>query len=81
MAYTVVWRGARGVEVPFVSCLVALGDGLVVKSNLVGVDPTTIDTTVLGRAVELVTKDLPGDAEGTRARSFAFSVERKEHVR
>jgi uncharacterized protein len=80
-AYTVMWRGARGVEVPFVSCLVDLGDGLVVKSNLVGIDPATVDTTVLGQPVALVTNDLPGDAEGTRARSFAFSVEPQERAR
>jgi uncharacterized protein len=75
MNYTVVWRSHPGVEVPFVSCLVDLGDGLVVKSNLVGVDPTTVDRTVLGRPVQLVTSDLPIDAKGTRARSFAFEVQ------
>ncbi len=80
-AYTVVWRGPRSVEVPFVSCLVDLGDGLVVKSNLVGIDPATVDATVLGRPAELVTTDLPDDAEGTHARSFAFRIEPQERDR
>ena len=81
MAYTVVWRGEPSVEVPFVSCLVDLGDGLVVKSNLVGVDPSTVDTSVLGQPVELVSRDLPNDARGTQARSFAFTVDVQERVR
>jgi uncharacterized protein len=73
-AYTVVWRSELGVDVPFVSCLVDLDEGLVVKSNLVGIDPGAVDVTVLGRQVELVTRDLETDSNGTLAVTFAFRL-------
>jgi uncharacterized OB-fold protein len=73
-AYTVVWRSEPGVNVPFVSCLVHLGEGLVVKSNLVGIDPDAVDVTVLGRTVELVVRDLGTDSNGTLALAFAFQL-------
>jgi uncharacterized protein len=72
--YTVVWRNAPTVATPFVSCVVELGDGLVVKSNLVGIDPAAVDPSVLGQSVELVASDLGRDADGTVARTFAFQL-------
>jgi uncharacterized protein len=72
--YTVVWRNAPSVATPFVSCVVDLGDGLVVKSNLIGIDPASVDPRVLGQPVELVTSDLGTDADGTVARTFAFRL-------
>ncbi len=73
-AYTVVWRDAPGIETPFVSCIVDLGDGLSVKSNLVGIDPATVDAGVLGEVVDLIVTDLDADTNGTVARSFAFEL-------
>jgi uncharacterized protein len=72
--YTVVWRNAPSVATPFVSCVVDLGDGLVVKSNLVGIDPAAVDPGVLGKPVELVASNLGTDADGTVARTFAFTL-------
>jgi uncharacterized protein len=72
--YTVVWRNAPNVATPFVSCVVDLGEGLVVKSNLVGIDPACVDPSVLGEPVELVASDLGTDAEGTVARTFEFKL-------
>jgi uncharacterized protein len=73
-AYTVVWRSEPGVSVPFVSCLVDVGEGLVVKSNLVGIEPDAVDVSVLGRSVELTTRDLGTDSNGTLALAFAFRL-------
>jgi uncharacterized protein len=73
-AYTVVWRSEPGVEVPFVSCLVDLGKGLVVKSNLVGIDPGAVDVTILGRQVELLAQELGTDSNGMLAITFAFRL-------
>jgi uncharacterized OB-fold protein len=73
-AYTVVWRSEPGIEVPFVSCLVDVGEGLIVKSNLIGIDPDAVDVTVLGRPVELVVRDIGADASGTHALAFAFEL-------
>ena len=72
--YTVVWRNAPTVATPFVSCVVDLGDGLVVKSNLIGIDPASVTPDVLGEPVELVAADLGTDTEGTIARTFAFTL-------
>jgi uncharacterized OB-fold protein len=79
-AYTVVWRDAPGIETPFVSCIVDVGDGLAVKSNLVGIDPAAVDPAVLGEPVDLVVTDLGVDADGTMARSFVFAL-RAYHTR
>jgi uncharacterized OB-fold protein len=73
-AYTVVWRDAPGIETPFVSCIVDVGDGLAVKSNLVGIDPAAVDAGVLGAPVDLIVTELGVDADGTMARSFAFAL-------
>jgi hypothetical protein len=37
--YTVVYRSFPGVQVPFISVIVDLDDGLVLKGNLLGVEP------------------------------------------
>lgn len=72
--YTVVWRNAPTVATPFVSCVVDLDEGLVVKSNLVGIDPAAVDPSILGQPVKLVTSDLGTDADGTAARTFEFTL-------
>jgi uncharacterized protein len=72
--YTVVWRNAPTIATPFVSCVVDLGHGLVVKSNLVGIDPASVDPRVLGEPVELVASDLGTDVDSTVARTFAFKL-------
>jgi uncharacterized protein len=73
-AYTVVWRSEPGVPVPFVSCLVDLEQGLVAKSNLVGINADEVDVSVLGQPVELVTRDIGMDSNGTTALAFAFAL-------
>lgn len=67
--FTVVHRGARGE--PFVSGVVELDDGTVVKANIVdaGLDP---DALPLGRKVELVTRPVGTDEQGTEAVAFGF---------
>jgi uncharacterized protein len=72
-AYTVVHRDAPGVEVPFVSVLVEMSEGLVVKGNLVASDPRAIDPSLLDTEVTLITNTLRPDKNGTVAVAFAFS--------
>jgi uncharacterized OB-fold protein len=78
-AFTVVWRDAPGIQTPFVSCLVDVGGGLVVKSNLIGIDPAKVDSRILGRPVELVTSRLDADSAGTVAIAFGFLLGAGEH--
>jgi uncharacterized OB-fold protein len=68
-AYTIVHRGKRGD--PFVSAVVELDDGTIVKSNLTEVAPTP-DDIVLGGGVELVTYPVATDSHGTEAIAFGF---------
>jgi uncharacterized OB-fold protein len=68
-AFTIVHRGKRGD--PFVSAVVQLDDGTIVKSNLVDVAPTPEDI-VLGGRVELVTYPVATDSHGTEAIAFGF---------
>ena len=67
--YTIVHRGKRGD--PFVSAVVELDDGTIVKANLVDVAPDPDDVPLGGR-VELVTYPVGTDTHGTEAIAFGF---------
>ncbi|MDX6285827.1 MAG: uncharacterized protein QOG53_1312 [Frankiales bacterium] len=67
--FTIVHRGKRGD--PFVSAVVELDDGTIVKSNLVDVPPTP-ESIPLGGRVELVTYPVATDTHGTEAIAFGF---------
>ena len=70
-SYTILHRGARG-GTPFVSGVVELDGGGVVKANLVGVDPDP-ECIELGGRFELVTFPVATDADGTEAVAFGFT--------
>jgi len=67
--FTIVHRGSRGD--PFVSAVVQLDDGTIVKSNLVDIDPDP-EQVPLGGRVELVTYPVGTDTHGTEAVAFGF---------
>jgi len=71
-SFTVVYRAAPGVPVPYVSSVVELDGGGVVKGNIMeaGSDPEKFD---LGMAVRLTTFPCGVDAEGTEAVAFGFT--------
>lgn len=71
-SFTIIYRAPKGIKAPYVSALVRLSDGTLVKSNLVDVaaDPAQI---VLGASVHLVLVDAGIDDQGTRAVAFAFA--------
>lgn len=70
-AFTIVHRAAPGIPTPYVSAIVDLDGGGVVKANLVGVDahPEKIDP---GMAVRLATFTAGTDDDGTEAIAFGF---------
>lgn len=70
-AFTVVHRAAPGVATPYVSAVVDLEGGGVVKANLVGVDPDP-EGIGLGMPVELTTFVAGVDDEGTEAVAFGY---------
>ena len=71
-SYTIIQRAAPNVPVPYVSSVVELDGGGVVKANLIdaGSDPEKIE---LGMKVKLVTFACGVDAEGTEAVAFGFT--------
>jgi len=71
-SFTIVHRAAPGVEVPYVSTVIELDGGGVVKANLLdaGTDPEKIE---LGMPVRLTTFACGRDAEGTEAVAFGFA--------
>jgi uncharacterized protein len=71
-AYTIVHRSAPGVPAPFVSAVVDLEGGGVIKANLrdVAPDPAGVE---LGMPVELTTFVVGTDSEGTEAVGFGFA--------
>ncbi|HXW45921.1 MAG TPA: OB-fold domain-containing protein [Streptosporangiaceae bacterium] len=70
-AFTIVHRATPDVRVPYVSAIVDLDGGGVVKANLVGVDPVP-DQVALGMRVTLTTFTVGTDAEGTQAVGFGY---------
>ena len=69
--FTIVHRAAPGVPTPYVSVVVDLDGGGVVKANLVNVDPDP-DRVRVGMSVRLTTYVAGTDEEGTEAVAFAY---------
>ena len=69
--FTIVHRAAPGVPTPYVSVVVDLDGGGVVKANLVNVEPSPAAVRV-GMRVRLTTYAVGVDDEGTEAIAFAY---------
>jgi uncharacterized OB-fold protein len=70
-SYTIVHRAAPGVPTPYVSAIVDLSGGGVVKANLLNVEPSP-DTVRFGMDVRLTTTVAGVDDEGTEAVQFGY---------
>jgi uncharacterized OB-fold protein len=69
--FTIVHRAAPGVPTPYVSVVVDLDGGGVVKANLVHCEPDP-DAVRIGMRVRLTTYVAGVDDEGTEAIAFAY---------
>ena len=71
-SYTIIHRAAPNVPVPYVSSVIELDGGGVVKANLIdaGSDPEKIE---LGMKVKFTTFACGVDEEGTEAVAFGFT--------
>lgn len=78
-AFTIVHRATPGVQVPYVSAVVDLDGGGVVKANLVGLEPTP-EALDLGMRVQLTTFVIGVDAAGAEAIGFAYRPEGGQHA-
>jgi len=70
-AFTIVHRASPDVQVPYISGIVDLDGGGVVKANIVGIDPDP-ENLALGMKVKLTTFPIGVDSTGTEAVSFAY---------
>ncbi|HUB42161.1 MAG TPA: OB-fold domain-containing protein [Streptosporangiaceae bacterium] len=70
-AFTIVHRASPDVTVPYVSGIVDLDGGGVVKANIVGVDPDPASVT-LGMKLRLTTFGVGTDSAGTQAVGFGY---------
>ena len=70
-AFTIVHRATPDIKVPYVSAIIDLDDGGVVKANVVGVDPKP-DQVAVGMRVALTTFGVGADTAGTEAVSFGY---------
>ncbi len=77
-AFTIVHRAAPGVKTPYVSAVVDLDGGGVVKSNLVDVEPDP-EQIALGMPVQMVTYVAGTDDEGTEAIAFGYAPADASH--
>ena len=70
-AFTIVHRATPDVPVPYVSGIIDLDGGGVVKANVVGIDPDP-GSVALGMKVRLTTFGIGTDSAGTEAVSFGY---------
>lgn len=70
-AFTIVHRATPDVAVPYVSGIVDLDGGGVVKANIVGVDPDPGNLS-LGMKLRLTTFPIGTDSAGTQAIGFGY---------
>ncbi|MDV6271153.1 Zn-ribbon domain-containing OB-fold protein [Rhodococcus globerulus] len=73
-SFTIVHRAAPKVPAPYVSAVVDLDGGGVIKANLVGVEPDPAYVKLGGR-VRLTTFVVGTDDDGTDAVAFGFEQE------
>jgi uncharacterized OB-fold protein len=74
LSFTIVHRSFPGVPTPFVSAVVALDGGGILKGNLVGVDPTP-DGVRVGQAIGVRICEAPRpDAQGRRYLAYEFTT-------
>jgi len=71
-AFTIVHRAAPGIPAPYVSAIVDLEGGGVVKANVVDTEANP-DNIKLGMPVRLTTFSVGTDDEGTDAVAFGFA--------
>lgn len=76
-AFTIVHRAPPSVRTPFVSAIVGLDGGGVVKANLVGVEPDP-EAVHCGQRVRLSTYPVGVDSAGTEAIGFGYEIDTKE---
>ena len=72
-SFSIVHRSFPGIEVPYVSAVVDLDDGVAIKGNLINVEPDP-DKIQFDMPVEVVFKDALGrkDKDGNSYLSFFF---------
>jgi uncharacterized protein len=70
-AFTIVHRATPDVQVPYISGIIDLDGGGVVKANIVGIDPDP-GQVMLGMKVKLTTFGIGTDSAGTQAVSFGY---------
>ena len=70
-AFTIVHRATPEVTVPYVSGIVDLDGGGVVKANIVGIDPDPGNLS-LGMKLRLTTFPIGTDSAGTQAIGFGY---------
>ncbi len=70
-AFTIVHRATPDVQVPYVSGIVDLDGGGVVKANIVGIHPDP-GSLSLGMKLKLTTFLIGTDSQGTEAVSFGY---------
>jgi uncharacterized OB-fold protein len=75
--FTIVHRAAPGVPTPYVSVVVDLDGGGVVKANLVNCEPDP-DVVKIGMRVRLTTYVAGVDDDGTEAIAFAYEPADRE---
>jgi uncharacterized OB-fold protein len=72
-AFTIVYRTAPGIDVPFIAAIIELPEGTSVKANIGGVEPEGDKVAaLLGKQLEMYTEAIRKDREGNDVVVFRY---------
>jgi len=72
-AFTIVYRTAPGIEVPFIAAIIDMPEGTAVRANIGGVEPEGEKVAaLLGKKLEMYTEKARTDQEGNDVIVFKF---------
>jgi len=72
--YAVVYQATPGLETPYIGAIIDLDDGVSVRGNVYGLDPTKPDPSWFGKRVKMFTEKVATDKEGNDVIAAKFKV-------
>lgn len=72
--FSVVHQSVPGVEAPYVAAIIDLDDGISVRGNVYGLDPTKPDPNWFGKRVKMYTEKVATDRDGNDVIAAKFKL-------
>lgn len=72
--FSVVHQSVPGIEAPYVAAIIDLDDGISVRGNVYGLDPTKPDPAWFGKRVKMYTEKVATDRDGNDVIAAKFKL-------